>query len=249
MTITPEAATPARRSHWRRWRIGWLLGVAVVGFLGYCAWRQYDFRQAIKEAKALGWDWQYDDPIESDWKAAFRKESWENGQRALVIPSITELKHDAELLRRLAPKSLWIYDSSGLNNLSLLEGLTGLQEFFLYHGNRLVNVDALKGLTTLQDLVLHGCSSLTNVDALKGLTALRRLNLEGCVRITNVDALKGLSTLKTLELSDCAGLINVNGLHGLTALKKLELWHCSKLSSEAFATLREALRGTTILGP
>src|SRR5204863_6126841 len=59
MATTPNAAPPALHSRWRRWRIGWLLGVAVLGFLGYGAWRQYDFRAAIQEAQALGWEWTY----------------------------------------------------------------------------------------------------------------------------------------------------------------------------------------------
>src|SRR5437868_249810 len=116
MAMTPDAATPSRRSRWRRWRIGWLLLAAMFAVCAYGAWRQYDFRAAIQEAQALGWVWTYDDPMEAirkDWKAAFRKATWTHGNRDLHIPSAAEFDSHPRLLPRLAPRSLSIFRTNG----------------------------------------------------------------------------------------------------------------------------------------
>src|SRR6185503_6870753 len=146
--MTAEANTPAPRRGWRRWRLGrWFL-VAAFAFLGYGAWREYDFRSAIKEAQALGWEWTYDDPIDviqKDWKAAFRKATWTDGKRRLDISMAAGFEPHARLVRRLAPKTLVVWGGPELSDLS-----------------------ALKELPALRALVLGGCTRMKNVDGLKG---------------------------------------------------------------------------------
>src|ERR1043165_4480281 len=187
--MTPDAATPKPRSRWRR--IGWVLILAAgLGVLGYGAWQHYDFREAQKEAKALGWEWKYDDPIDAirkDWKAAFRQATWIDGTRYPAIWRGPGLERDARLLRRLAPKSLSLRARPALKDLS-----------------------PLKDLSALQVLDLSRCTGLTNLDALKGLPALRVLNLSGCTGLRNVDGLKNLPSLQWLDLSYCDELTNLN---------------------------------------
>src|SRR5689334_1231647 len=91
----------------RRWRIGrWLLAVALV-VCAYLGWRQYDFRSAMAEAKALGWSLEYDDPIDAirqDWKAAFKVATWRDGRRIVTIDVWREKEEDRRLLCRLDPR-------------------------------------------------------------------------------------------------------------------------------------------------
>ncbi len=225
--MTPDVAKPARPSRWRRWRIGWLLVAALFSVCAYGTWREYDFRAAIREAKALGWGWDYDDPIEAiraDWKAAFRKATWTGGKRELEISNHSEFEGHASLLRRLAPTSLTALERPQMKDLSTIEGLTSLQRL---------------------DFSL--CRGLANVDALKGLPTLKVLFLEGCVRLKDVDALKGLSGLQALYLCSCFGLTNVDGLKALPALKTLDLGDCISLPAESIAALKSALPNTKIL--
>ncbi len=208
MAMTPEASAPARRSRWRRWIVAGLL-VGVFAFLGYAAWREYDFRQAVKEAKALGWDWTYDDPLEAigkDWKAAFRKGTWTGGKRFVSIPDGADFERQARLLRRLAPKSIQVYDGIALIDLSSLKNIPTLRHLYLNHSPNLRSAHGLEGFILLEQLSLYRCSGLTNIDALKGLTALKTLDLFGCTKLTDVEALKGLTSLETLNLSRCTGL-------------------------------------------
>lgn len=246
--------------------------IVLMALGAYGAWREYDFRQAIKEAQALGWDWLYEDPIvviQKDWKAAFRRETWFEGMRTLSIDAAhNDVDRHVNVVYRLRPGRLWIHGSKR-KDLFVLEGLTELQSLDLTDCTDLTNVDALKRLSALKSLLLHRCPGLKDVDALKGLTALQGLSLDHCPGLTKVDALKGLSALQYLDLTCCTGLnnldalkalpalqrlgllyctglTNVDGLRELTGLKQLDVRGCTGLSADVVADLRAALPNTVI---
>ena len=170
--------THASRPWWRRLLLRWWPIGLLIATLGWVAWRQYDFRAAVREAKAAGLDFKMSDNpfavIRKDWRAAFRKATWTDHQRELAIPYGTDLAPLKSLIYRLRPTKL--------------------------AAERCENVDALRKLTSLEELHLSPCFSLKDVDVLKGLTRLQRLDLGGCT-FQNVDALKWLTRLQWLNLS------------------------------------------------
>ena len=217
-----------KRHYWR-----WLVLAIILSFT-WCGWRVWDEKQAGKEARALGWEWEVDEPIEvirKDWKAAFRKATWLHGQRWMMVPSAEDYDEHRDLVRRLRPRQVAVFNASKWHDLSALNGLSGLRSLQLEGCKGLTNLDALKRQTELQSLWLGGCKRLANVDALTGLSELRALSLEGCPSLTNVDALKGLSSLESLTLFGCAGLTNVDALNGLSRLQSLELIGCTGLTN------------------
>ena len=57
--------------------------------LAWSEWRAYAFRSALSQAKALGWKVEYTDPVEeirTNWKAAFKKETWLDGVTHVNVP-------------------------------------------------------------------------------------------------------------------------------------------------------------------
>lgn len=242
----PSGTSAAPR---RRWRVARWLFLALMALGAYGAWRDYAFREAIKDARALGWSWQYDDPFDAlrkDWKAAFRRATWFEGRRELIVyAQRNDLARFADLVYRLRPRTLYLVQSK-LHDLSVLEGLKGMREFLVMQCPNLTNVDAIKGLSGLQTLAFQSCAGLPNVDALNGLSTLQKLDLAQCAGLKNLDGLKGLTTLQELDLMGCSGVTNVEALKGLTGLKLLRLEGCTGLSAEAIADLRDALRNTKI---
>ena len=263
----------ARR--WRRfWHPGWwLLALALAG-CAWLGWREYDFRCAIREAKAAGFWWESREPfdaIRKDWRAAFHKETWTERYRMVILPDGTDLAAARPLLTRLQPtvlvapgcpnahldalrgipalRGLDLSGCTGLPNVDALRGLPALRRLDLSGCTGLLNVDALRGLPALQELCLHGCTGLPNVDALRGLPALRRLDLVGCTGLLNVDGFRGLPALRELYLNGCTGLQNVDGLRGLPALQVLHLHGCTALPASALRELQSALPKTDIHFP
>ncbi len=199
-----DPRTPRRKRHLLRWGIAF--AVIVVGIGG---WKAYDFSEAAKEAKALGWGWQNDDPlvaIQADWKAAFRKATWLDRRRYLFIPKGGELVRHRSLVHRLQPQQLWVYDAIGLTDLAAVDGLSSLLALGLDRCEDLTNVDALRSLHGLKRLGITGARKLPNVDPLKGLSRLEVLDLSGSTGLTSIDALKILTDLRELKLNGCSGL-------------------------------------------
>ena len=164
----PETKPPRRDWHVGRWLVALLLVVC-----GYFGWREYDYRAAILEAKAAGFEWQAKEPFDvilKDWHAAFRKATWTDGYRQLKLGNAPLARH-CSLLHRLRPTLFEAWRCSDAD-LDALKELTGLQNFFLTGNPALQNVDGLKRLTGLQHLNLYRCASLQNVDSVKGLTGL-----------------------------------------------------------------------------
>ena len=179
--MTNDPPPPRRKWHFNRWLI-----VLIVAMFGWSGWRAYAFRSALSQAKALGWEVGYTDPVEAiraDWKAAFKKDTWLDGVTFLGIPTGGAFEQNVAIVHRLNPKGLQIDNAATLRDLS-----------------------ALKPLNRLQEVHLSGCTGLTNVDALKNLVALRAVWLTRCAALTNVDALTNLSDLQDVSLDGCTGL-------------------------------------------
>ncbi len=211
---------------------------------GWGAWKAYDFRMAVNEAKELGWKFTYNDPIvtiREDWRNAFRKDTWSDTRRELYIRAGAVSERHFDLIRRLKPKQLGIDVTFPWRDLSQLNGLSNLTELYLADCPNLRNIDALKEMKELTALGIHGSPILVNINALKELKNLTSLYLNGCTALTNVDALRELKALKELSLYRCAGLKNVDGLLGLTGLETLFLNGCTGLTKEAFDAVKTAL--------
>ena len=83
MQPEPPAPKPSRKRHLVRWSF-----VGILAILGWYGWKAYDFEQAVKEAKALGWMFEYNEPIakiRGNWRKAFRKDTWNALGSRLII--------------------------------------------------------------------------------------------------------------------------------------------------------------------
>jgi len=230
------------------WAIALFLAVC-----GYQAWRVYDYRAAVDEAKRLGFLWESRetfDLIRRDWRAALRKETWGTHERILRINekdhrnmAVFDLESYRDLLQRLRPTKLEV---SFCKNVHALNGLHSLHSLSLLNCPTLQNLDALKGLSGLQFLLLYDCPALQNLDALKDLIGLQELHLSGCFKLQNLDALKSLPHLHTLAITWCPELEKVSVLKNLTGLRRLWCGGKSIGTDENQKELREALPNTQI---
>ncbi len=247
--MQPEspATKPRRNWHLLRWAF-----VLVALSLGWGAWKAYDFRKAVEEAKKLGWDFRYKDLfaiIAADWRAAFRKDTWKESERTLFIEKSDQMDRDIDLVHRLSPQQLTIGAKFPLSDLSRLKGLSHLTSLALIDCPKLTNIDALKDMKELTSLVIAASPILANIEVLKELKKLEQLDLGSCSALTNLDALRELKALERLDLMGCTGLKNVDGLLGLTQLGILDLRDCHGITNEALATLKAALPNAGIVGP
>ena len=245
--MLPEkpATEPRRNRHLLRWMF-----VVFAVVLGWGGWRHYDFRQAMKEAEERGWMFEYKDPvlrIRADWKAAFRKGTWSDTRRVLLVPTEAVSERDFDLIRRLKPKQLVIAATFPMGDLYELKGLSSLITVGLYRCPNLANIDALTDMEELAMLTIDGSPVLVNIDPLTKLKNLTFLRLSSCTTLTNVDALRELKALEDLNLSGCTGLKNVDALHGLTGLERLNLEGCTGLTKEAVDAVKAALPKTEVI--
>lgn len=230
------------------WAIALFLAVC-----GYQAWRVHDYRAAVDEAKRLGFEWEAEetfDLIRRDWRAALRKETWGTHERVLRIGSpfdnlgpTIDFSPNRNLLQRLRPTGLLIYQCE---NVDALNGLHSLHGLSLRNCPTLQNLDALKGLPGLQELDLTDCPALQNLNALKDLTGLQELSLSRCPKLQNLDALKSLPHLHTLGITLCPELEKMSVLKNFTGLRRLRFYANDSWTDENQKELREALPNTQI---
>ena len=247
--MQPES--PAQKPRRYRHLVQWII-IGILAILGWYGWKAYDFNQAVKEAKELGWKFRYSDPvaiIRENWRAAFRKETWSDTRRLLEIPGGAVSERDFDLICRLTPKQLQIAATFPWRDLSQPKGLSNLTALWLLDCPNLTNIDALKDMKKLTSVLIYYSPILVNIDPLKELKNLEGLGLSGCTAITNVDALQELKALKELSLSGCTGLKNVDGILGLTGLETLYLRACTGLTKETVAAVKAALPKTEIIAP
>ena len=220
--------------------------------LGWYSWKAYDFNQAVKEAKELGWDFTYSDPIaliRANWKAAFSKETWRVTERKLFIKQSKQLEPHFDVIRRLKPNELASVAPFPMRDLSELRGMSDLTELYLFTCPKLTNIEALTGMKGLTKVTISQAPGLANIDALKKLKNLEYLFLRECTALTNVDALRELKALKILSINGCSGLKNVDGLLGLQGLEILFLNGCTGLTTEAVDAVKVALPKTNFKPP
>jgi Leucine-rich repeat (LRR) protein len=243
-----KEALPAIRPRLRQLRnpFWWILAL-FLSVTGYYAWREYDYQQAISEAKEAGFEWKSSDPfslIWQDWHAAFRKETWATHERILDLRSNPnailrehgdydepgcEFKLSKDLIHRLRPSHLTI---ASCENLDALKGYSGLRSLTVYNCD---DVDALKGFTELQELALMR-TRVPSEDILKSLTGLKQLSLYIC-GIEDADRLKSLTNLRELYIERCRFLKNLTGLRNLTKLQVFSLSHDSMDNIDALKGL------------
>ena len=223
----------------------WALAL-FLAICGYQAWRIYDYRAAVREAKEAGFVWRADDTfdlIRQDWRAALRKETWKAHDRWLHVMNVSDLTSHRALIHRLRPTIMFIL---GSGNVDALSGLTSLRCLLLSGTPALQNLDALKGLTDLQRLQLNDCPSLQNLDALKSLSGLQTLQLPDCRALQNLDVLNGLPSLQHLDLSGCPQFIKVDYLKNLKGLRMLSCGYTQNISEDTLNEIRAALPKTEI---
>ena len=198
----------------------------LLGWLGWVEWQEYDFRGAVREAEAAGFDFrQSPSPIaliRADWHAAFRSATWFARERKLWLPEECDLAPLRPLLLRLGPTTLW---TMRCRNAGAIRGLTGLHELDLICSD-IKDLTPLAGMKRLQRLNLEYCFGVANIAPLAGLTQLRILNLSECKFVTDLAPLAALTQLQRLDLRRCAGVVNLGPLAGLIQLREFRLSEC-----------------------
>ena len=240
----PPAQKPRRERHLVRW-----IFIGILSILGWYGWKAYDFRQAVTEAEALGWRFDYeafDTRIRKDWKNAFRKGTWADAHRWLLITKSDQLESHFDVVHRLEPNHLEIAHSLHHGDLSGLKSLSSLSSLWLMDCPNLTSIDALKDIKKLNHLLISSAPKLANIDPIKELKDLQALELVDCKALPNLDALRDLATLKTLIVTNCTRLKNVDGILGLEGLQKLDLYANGWLTKETLTIVRSALPRTKI---
>lgn len=230
-----EASMPRRR----RWHpLWWLLGLTLA-VCGWMVWREYDFRAAIREAKAAGWQYERRDPVTlilADWRTAGMKATWKDRYSRVGLPVGTDLATAAPLLSRLRPTRLVALRCPD-THLDALRGLTALQRLDLSAGSRLQfanwNDSALpptrRGIITLGDLSLGYFKPVVSHEGT--LRTLRNwywyMPWED-IRTTRT--LRGIPVPNDFHLYS-TGPRDVDALRGLSALRELDLHGCMGLQN------------------
>ena len=175
MTPEPPTPTPRRTRRFFLW-----LGVLLLVFSAWRGWKEYDYRAAVKEAKALGWRFTETSPlddIKKDWHAAFRMETWAKSRRSLWIGDTNGFNgHDA-LVLRLNPQEIFADDCLKSVNLSYLKHLPDLRILMIRNFPEMTdaNMDQMGELTELRALILADCPRLTHLNPFIKLKKLNRL--------------------------------------------------------------------------
>lgn len=255
----PPAKHPRlRRLHSPLW---WVLTL-FLAIGGYFTWREYDYRQAVSEAKAAGVTWKITSTGERILELQLNPNAIFREHGDYDEPGC-EFKLSRDLIHRLRPTCLRI---ASCENLDALRGYTGLRTLIVTNCD---NVEALSGLKGLQELLLIGCPipsedvlkslsglhvlslykcGIEDADRLKSLTNLRELCLDRCRFLKNLDGLRYLTKLQTLSFSHDS-MENIDVLKELTALRELDLTQCVSIPGRALHELRAALQNTDITFP
>ena len=204
MRSDPQASAPAspRRKHLarllRRWALLLLIATCVYG-----AWREYDFRLAVREAKEGRISFSYRDPLEtirSDWRAVFRASTWKRSGGGLDIDWDDQhtfvVEHD--LVRRLRPTVLTYFAGRRMSHAPIKDPERPVP--------RLRNLDHLAGCSSLEFVTFRDCNELEKIDGLKSLTGLKYLFFDRCGKLKDIEPLKSLNDMVELRIYKCPGL-------------------------------------------
>ena len=177
MTPEPPTPTPRRTRRFFLW-----LGVLLLVFSAWRGWKEYDYRAAVKEAKALGWYIENSSPfddIKKDWHAAIRLKTWRDPRRGLAIKHTDVLTGHESLILRLNPQGIEISHCPTPRDFSFLKHLPDLR--YLSITNLLemtdANMDQIEELTELKNLHLYNCPRLTHLNPFIKLVKLKGLTL------------------------------------------------------------------------
>jgi len=232
-------------------RLGLLLLGLVIILCGWFVWSNYDYRVAVREAKAAGFEWEAQEPadlIKNDWHAIFDRHIWNSAFRSLSIRDVSDLRSYRKLIHRLQPTEMLI-EGSDNGEMNILKGLDSLRILSLGHCPKLQNLNALVEVPRLGSIECVDCPDLENLDGLKSASELTNLKIVFCQKLRSVDGLKNISTLLNLSLNECPALRNIDALKGLRGLIKLALYKTPNISMKALSELRAALPSTDIVLP
>jgi len=140
-------------------------------------------------------------------------------------------------------ESLTVLDASGkgINDISVLAGLTNLQKLYLWDNN-ISDISPLAGLSKLQELYLWG-NNISDISAL-AIFNLQKLYLWDN-NISDISPLAGLTNLQELRLRD-NNISDISALASLINLRELYLGgnNISDISASAgLSRLRELYLG------
>ncbi|MCE9610054.1 MAG: hypothetical protein K8R23_07575 [Chthoniobacter sp.] len=238
---------PARGGAWRV--LGWAMLVAVVAACGWSGWRAYDYRAAVREARAAGFDFRESPTpfvaIRADWRAALRPATWTQRQRRLLLPAGTDLAPLRPLLLRLDPTDLTVVRC---RQVDALRGLTRLRNLSL-SGSDVKGLAPLAGVARLKQLWLHDCTGVADLTPLASLAQLQVLYLNGSPGVADLTPLAGLAQLQALYFIRCPGVTDLTPLAGLAHLHTLDLAGCSGLSAEAVAVFKKGHPQVEVTNP
>ncbi|GLJ14111.1 hypothetical protein SUGI_0226300 [Cryptomeria japonica] len=180
--------------------------------------------------------------------------------QSLKVQELWNLKEmHLEQLERLT--TLDMSGCSGLETMSGLSSLTGLQVLRLEGCYKLDKLSLLSSVTGLQSLKVQGCSTLEGLSSLTGLQSLE-VQVQGCSTLEGLSSLTGLQSLQVLEcftlegLSSLTGLqslqvlecFTLEGLSSLTGLQSLQVLECSKLEKISGLSSLTGLKSLEVLG-
>ncbi|MCE9609080.1 MAG: hypothetical protein K8R23_02515 [Chthoniobacter sp.] len=226
--VAPLPPEVAPRGRW----VGRGLLLLALAACGWSGWREYDYRAAVREARAAGFVIM--DPtalgvIRADWHAVLRLATWSAHERQLFLGEGADLAPLRPLLLRLDPTHLW---APRCRHLDGLHGLTRLRMLDLA-GSDVKDLVPLAGFARLEQLYLSGCPGVADLAPLAGLAQMRRLDLRRCTGLANLAPLAGLTQLQTLELTGCTGVADLATLAGLAQLRELDLRDCTRITDLA----------------
>lgn len=216
-----------------------LLSLMVVG--AWAGWREHDYRVAVREAEAVGFEWTSAEPIDrirEDWRAAFRRPTWTT-HRSLDVTPVPDWPRHMRLIRRLNPTRLSV---SGVKDFGFLEGLSRLQRL---HVQDCPDLDSLPAHDHLRVITFNRCPALRDLK-MSRLPALRGLGIKDCSRLQSLHGIEELSRLRDVEIDDCIGLQNFDGLKKLKDLERLDLNDCPELPFTEALKLVDALPHTAV---
>ncbi|MCE9610570.1 MAG: hypothetical protein K8R23_10290 [Chthoniobacter sp.] len=251
----PTAISVPARFRWLP-VLGWVLGVVVLATGGWSVRRAYDYRAAVREARAAGFDYRESPTpfaaIRADWHAAFCLATWLEHERRLDLPEGTDLAPLRPLLLRLDPTGLRAWQcrnvdalrgltrlrtlsltDSEVKDLTPLADLAQLQGLYLFGCTGVADLAPLASLTQLQVIDLRYCNAVADLAPLASLTKLQQLDLGGCTGVTDLAPLTGLTQLQRLHLGGCTGVADLAPLAGLAQLHTLSLFACTGVADLA----------------
>jgi hypothetical protein len=148
-------------------------------------WREYDYRQALRETERAGLIFIFKDPFEfirKDWRYAFEASTWSGAERKLALYKdaqvATAREHDLFRRLRVSEASFW-----GLEKLQPSNELAGFGNVRVasFSHCSFQNLQGVEEISALEEILITNCRYLRNVDALAKLPRLKKLEITDCL--------------------------------------------------------------------